>query len=68
MQALHWRKSTYSGDSSNCVEIATTPTTILVRDSKNPAGPRLAFLPSTWVVFASSTTEAHPHSGEEDFQ
>ncbi|WP_329264469.1 DUF397 domain-containing protein [Streptomyces pseudovenezuelae] len=34
MQPIHWRKSTYSGDGSNCVEIATTPTAIHVRDSR----------------------------------
>ncbi|MFB7502386.1 DUF397 domain-containing protein [Streptomyces broussonetiae] len=32
-----WRKSSYSGgnDGANCVEIATRPTHIAVRDSKN---------------------------------
>ncbi|MGC9494693.1 DUF397 domain-containing protein [Streptomyces sp. WG7] len=58
MQNHNWRKSTYSGDGSNCVEIATTPTTVLVRDSKNPGGPRLALLPATWAGFASYA--AHP--------
>lgn len=58
MQTLHWRKSTYSGDSSNCVEIATTPTTILVRDSKNPAGPRLALPPTAWADFLSHVANA----------
>ncbi|MFE5598547.1 DUF397 domain-containing protein [Streptomyces coelicoflavus] len=42
----------YSGDGSNCVDIATTPTTVLVRDSKNAVGPRLALLPATWAYFA----------------
>ncbi|MFB7731556.1 DUF397 domain-containing protein [Streptomyces sp. NPDC056127] len=43
MHPLTWRKSTYSPDGSNCVEIATTSTTVLVRDSKAPAGSRLSF-------------------------
>jgi hypothetical protein len=30
-----WRKSSYSGQESDCVEIAATPAA--VRDSKNPA-------------------------------
>jgi hypothetical protein len=51
MQTLHWQKSTYSGDGSNCVEIATTPTTIHIRDSKNPNGPRLTLRPTTWADF-----------------
>ncbi|MEU3521767.1 DUF397 domain-containing protein [Streptomyces sp. NPDC006654] len=51
---LVWFKSSYS-DSSNpndCVEIATTATTIHVRDSKHAeAGPRLALSPQSWADF-----------------
>lgn len=46
-----WRKSTYSPDASNCVEIAAAPATVLVRDSKNVAGPRLALSPASWTAF-----------------
>jgi hypothetical protein len=36
-----YRKSTYSDPEAECVEIATNiPTTIAIRDSKNPTGPR----------------------------
>jgi hypothetical protein len=35
--ALRWRKSSYSGQESSCVELANTLD--LARDSKNPAGP-----------------------------
>jgi hypothetical protein len=55
MQTLHWQKSTYSGDGSNCVEIATTPTTIHIRDSKNPTGPHLTLRLTTWSDFLSHT-------------
>ncbi|MBT2421923.1 DUF397 domain-containing protein [Streptomyces sp. ISL-22] len=55
MQTLHWQKSTYSGDGSNCVEIATTPTTIHIRDSKNPTGPHLTLPPTAWAHFLSHT-------------
>ncbi|AXL89033.1 DUF397 domain-containing protein [Streptomyces sp. CB09001] len=48
-----WCKSSYSPDGSNCVEMAATPTTILVRDSKNPTELPLALLPATWADFAS---------------
>ncbi|WP_078844286.1 DUF397 domain-containing protein [Streptomyces achromogenes] len=51
MPELHWHKSTYSGDGSNCVEIATTPTTIHVRDSKAPIGTHLTVAPSAWAAF-----------------
>ncbi|MER6111788.1 DUF397 domain-containing protein [Streptomyces hirsutus] len=49
---LEWIKSSYSSDDGpSCVEVATTPATIHVRDSKNPNGPRLALTPATWETF-----------------
>lgn len=49
---LEWIKSSYSTDDGpDCVEVAAVPSTILVRDSKNPTGPRLAFAPATWATF-----------------
>ncbi|MEU3900294.1 DUF397 domain-containing protein [Streptomyces sp. NPDC045251] len=51
MSIQQWRKSTYSGDSSNCVEIAMAPAKILVRDSKTPTGARLAFPRTVWANF-----------------
>ncbi|MFH8450299.1 DUF397 domain-containing protein [Streptomyces fungicidicus] len=50
MQTFRWRRSSHSGDSSNCVEIATTPATVLIRDSKDTSGPRLGFSPTTWAA------------------
>jgi hypothetical protein len=39
-----WRKSTHSGgNSGQCVEVASMPFAVGIRDSKNPAGPSLAF-------------------------
>ncbi|NEB00268.1 DUF397 domain-containing protein [Streptomyces sp. SID13726] len=51
---LAWFKSSYSDgpDGDSCVEIANTPTTIHVRDSKyRDAGPRLALAPQAWADF-----------------
>ncbi|MFF3607139.1 DUF397 domain-containing protein [Streptomyces sp. NPDC002463] len=49
---LAWFKSSYSsGSGDNCVEVATDPTTVHVRDSKNPTGPRLTLSPGTWTEF-----------------
>ncbi|MGJ5752981.1 uncharacterized protein DUF397 [Streptomyces puniciscabiei] len=51
---LVWFKSSYSsGDGGECVEVATSPTTIHVRDSKqNPAtAPTLALPPAAWQAF-----------------
>ncbi|MFF7753605.1 DUF397 domain-containing protein [Streptomyces sp. NPDC007971] len=49
----NWRKSSYSGpdDGNNCVEIATTPTRIAVRDSKAPARATLTFPAPAFATF-----------------
>jgi hypothetical protein len=51
--ALDWRKSSYSSNSSeaDCIEVAPTPTTIHIRDSKNPDGPRFTAAPAAWTAF-----------------
>ncbi|MER6323149.1 DUF397 domain-containing protein [Streptomyces coelicoflavus] len=52
---LVWFKSSYSDTSepSDCVEVATAPTTIHIRDSKSPDGPRLAVDSVTWTMFVA---------------
>jgi hypothetical protein len=52
---LHWFKSSYSDSSnpSDCVEIAATPTTIHIRDSKTPDTSRLAVTHPTWNSFVA---------------
>ncbi|MET9774219.1 DUF397 domain-containing protein [Streptomyces sp. NPDC006367] len=57
---LHWFKSSYS-DSSNgndCLEVAPTPTTVHVRDSKNASGPRLALTPEAWADFVTYASQS----------
>jgi predicted secreted Zn-dependent protease len=47
-----WRKSTYSSNGGNCVEVATNlPGIVAVRDSKDPDGPALAFTDDEWSAF-----------------
>ncbi len=46
-----WRKSGRSTGGNDCVEVAQTGTTCLVRDSKNPDGPRVAVGPQAWAAF-----------------
>ncbi|MFJ3584817.1 DUF397 domain-containing protein [Streptomyces sp. NPDC090127] len=52
---LAWFKSSYSSGSENdsCVEVATTPGTVHVRDSKDIDLPHLDLAPSAWAVFVS---------------
>ncbi|MEU2598559.1 DUF397 domain-containing protein [Streptomyces hirsutus] len=52
-----WRKSSHSPDASNCVEVATTPATVLIRDSKDTSGPRLGLSPATWAAFLTHITK-----------
>jgi hypothetical protein len=69
-----WRKSTYSGNANNCIEVAAVwrtstysnnggacvevaharPGVIAVRDSKDSAGPALAFTPQQWTAFTTT--------------
>ncbi|MGW5925038.1 DUF397 domain-containing protein [Streptomyces anulatus] len=49
---LHWFKSSYSGsEGGNCVEVATCPNTIHIRDSKDLTVPALAVSPDSWASF-----------------
>ncbi|MGW4892726.1 DUF397 domain-containing protein [Kitasatospora sp. NPDC004240] len=50
-----WRKSSYSGGSSGCVEVADGYVGVMpVRDSKDPHGPALIFSASAWSAFVSA--------------
>jgi hypothetical protein len=50
-----WHKSSYSGQSGNCVEVARNlPVLVAVRDSKEPDGAKLVVSRGTWRVFIRS--------------
>ncbi|MFE9646438.1 DUF397 domain-containing protein [Streptomyces sp. NPDC006365] len=56
---LAWFKSSYSSSASgDCVEVATCPDTVHVRDSKDEQGPQLALSPTTWTDFVSYAAQA----------
>lgn len=49
-----WRKSSRSnggGEQTDCVEVAEYPDRVVMRDSKNPAGPMLAVPRAQWRAF-----------------
>ncbi|MGW3915699.1 DUF397 domain-containing protein [Streptomyces sp. NPDC005070] len=53
--APEWIRSSYSTDEGpDCVEVAARPDGILVRDSKNPDGPRLGLTRGAWAAFTPS--------------
>jgi hypothetical protein len=52
MHYIPWLKSSYSGNTGNCVEVAFAGHVVAVRDSKDPAGPQLVFAPHQWRAFA----------------
>lgn len=53
---LDWFKSSYSDNEGGaCIEVATRPDTVHVRDSKNVHGPQLAFPPQQWSAFVTYT-------------
>jgi hypothetical protein len=49
-----WRKSSYSSDKANCVEVTVTAGTVAVRDSKHPTGGVLAVSPHAWTTFTTA--------------
>ncbi|MFD5552866.1 DUF397 domain-containing protein [Streptomyces sp. NPDC127068] len=54
---LVWFKSSFSDSSEGdtCVEVADASHAILVRDSKDKAGPRLGFARAAWADFVTHT-------------
>jgi len=48
-----WRKSSYSGATGGCVEVAKISLKLVaVRDSKNTSGPQLSFSSTEWKRFS----------------
>ncbi|MGC5009578.1 DUF397 domain-containing protein [Streptosporangium sp. DT93] len=47
-----WRKSSLSGNGgADCVEVASLPGSVAVRDSKDPGGVALLFSSGDWTAF-----------------
>ena len=51
----NWRTSSYSGaNGGECVEVASTPDTVIVRDSKDRSGYVLNIPATAWRAFISA--------------
>lgn len=49
--SLTWRKAQRSTNDGACVEVASVPGKIAVRDSKDTGGPILVYAPEEWSAF-----------------
>lgn len=59
----NWIKSSYSGPANECVEVAwLDDANVGVRDSKNPAGPVLAFSRAEWAAFTTGVRHSRAAS------
>ncbi|WP_439676800.1 DUF397 domain-containing protein [Embleya sp. MST-111070] len=56
--AAPWRKSSYSGNSGNCLEVAPGYAVVPVRDSKDPSVGHLVVTPGSWSALLSTLRTA----------
>ncbi len=61
-----WRKSVASGSNGDCVEVAFTDKSVLMRHSKNPLGPQLSFSYSEWAAFLTGVRHGEFDSAEAE--
>ena len=55
LSRAEWRKSSYSGQSGNCVQVARNLSGLVaVRDSEAPDGAKLVVPQETWQVFITA--------------
>lgn len=53
---LQWFKSSHSSEEGgNCVEVATRPHAVHIRDSKDLTVPALTLSPAAWAAFLKHT-------------
>jgi hypothetical protein len=55
-ETQEWHKSSYS-QTGGCVEFTTAADAVLLRDSKDPSGPRLRFSTTHWMTFLGTVRQ-----------
>lgn len=64
MSTYGWRKSRYSGQDANCVEVAPAENGVLIRDTKDRGtGPVIAFTTAEWTAFLQDIRDSTAYSG-----
>jgi len=65
MEAIdpRWRKSSFSGNGGDCVEVGHAARAVAVRDTKDRTGPVLRFTPSAWRKFANRAKRSLGRAG-----
>lgn len=61
--ALIWRKSRASGGNSECIEVAGSGSSVLVRDTQDTSGVMLEVSHAQWRGFVSSIKSGDAISG-----
>lgn len=54
-----WRKSSFSGEQVNCVEVSRDHQLVGIRDTKNPDGGALLLAADTFDAFLRTTRETN---------
>ncbi len=54
LSRAQWRKSSYSGNTGNCVELTDLDGVVAVRDSKRPDMAMLMLTPADWRAFINA--------------
>jgi Domain of unknown function (DUF397) len=64
VHASKWRKSRRSIGNGNCVQVAASPGTVMVRDSADFASSTITFPADAWRAFVAATKTPKPRGSK----
>ncbi len=59
-----WRKSRHSIGNGNCVQVAASPDTVMVRDSADSASPIISYPVGAWRAFVAAAKTAKQRASQ----